>query len=85
MLQTSPLAALAAGVYLGSLDPEAIRVDLYAEATDGGEPERHVMTRGRTLDRRASDQNVYWSAPYKKSLSRDGPVFRMNSPVKKWL
>ena len=30
-------------------------------------------------------QNVYWIAEYRKSLSLSGPVFRMNSPVKKWL
>jgi len=37
-------------VYLGGLDPEAVRVELYAEPTTGGEPERHVMARGRKLD-----------------------------------
>jgi glycogen phosphorylase len=37
-------------VYLGRLDPEAVRVELYADAADGAQPERHVMTRGRTLD-----------------------------------
>jgi hypothetical protein len=30
-------------------------------------------------------QNVYCSAPYRKSLSRDGPVLRINSPAKKRL
>src|SRR2546427_12564850 len=37
-------------VYLGRLDPEAVRVELYAEAANGGEPERHAMARGRKLD-----------------------------------
>ena len=37
-------------VYIGHLDPEAVRVELYAEPTDSGEPERHVMARGRELD-----------------------------------
>jgi hypothetical protein len=30
-------------------------------------------------------QSVCWNAPYGKSLSRDSPVFRINSPVKKSL
>lgn len=34
---------------LGGLDPEAVRVELYADPTDGGEPARHVMARDRTL------------------------------------
>ena len=37
-------------VYLGRLDAEAVRVELYAEAANGKEPERHVMARGRKLD-----------------------------------
>jgi starch phosphorylase len=37
-------------VYLGRLDPEAVRVELYAEAANGGGPERHAMARGRKLD-----------------------------------
>jgi len=37
-------------VYIGHLDPDAVRVELYAEPTDSGEPERHVMARGRELD-----------------------------------
>ncbi len=34
---------------LGGLDPEAVRVELYADPTDGGEPARHVLARDRTL------------------------------------
>jgi len=37
-------------VYLGRLHPDAARVELYAEAATGGEPERHPMARGRKLD-----------------------------------
>jgi starch phosphorylase len=37
-------------VYLGRLDPDAVRVELYAEAANGGEPERHAMARGPKLD-----------------------------------
>jgi starch phosphorylase len=34
---------------LGRLDPEAVRVELFAETTDGAEPERHVMARASTV------------------------------------
>jgi starch phosphorylase len=37
-------------VYLGRLDSETVRVELYAEAANGGGPERHAMARGRKLD-----------------------------------
>ena len=37
-------------LHLGALDPEAVRVELYANPVDGGEPERHVMVRARRLD-----------------------------------
>ena len=36
-------------VYLGNLDPDGVRVELYADPVNG-EPVRHVMARGRTLD-----------------------------------
>ncbi|HUH98703.1 MAG TPA: alpha-glucan family phosphorylase [Anaerolineales bacterium] len=41
--------AFEADVYLGSLDPEGLEVELYAEGTNGGERERHAMKRGRQL------------------------------------
>src|SRR5436309_10277901 len=37
-------------VFLGRLDADAVRVELYAEAANGKGPERHVMVRGRKLD-----------------------------------
>jgi starch phosphorylase len=37
-------------VYLGRLDPEAVRVELYADPATGEPPERHVMARRRALD-----------------------------------
>ena len=37
-------------VHLGDLDPEAVRVELYADGAAGGEPERHVMARGPKLE-----------------------------------
>jgi glycogen phosphorylase len=36
-------------VYLGELDPDAVRVELFAEASDGRDAIRHVMTRGDQL------------------------------------
>ena len=37
-------------VGLGHLDPQTVRVELYADALTGGEPERHAMKRARRLD-----------------------------------
>ena len=34
-------------VYLGSLDPDSVRVELYADGVNGGELERQAMMRGR--------------------------------------
>jgi starch phosphorylase len=36
-------------VYLDELDPDAVQVELYAEALDTGDPVRHVMVRGEPL------------------------------------
>jgi len=38
-----------AQVCLGGLDPQAVRVELYADGLDGGDPERREMTRIRQL------------------------------------
>src|SRR5262245_12036638 len=37
-------------VYLGRVDPDAVRVELYADSANGAPSERHVMARGRKLD-----------------------------------
>ncbi len=37
-------------LYLGELDPEAVRVELYADGLQGGAPERHAMKRLRRLE-----------------------------------
>ena len=37
-------------VYLGGLDPDAVRVELYADAIDGEGPACLPLTRGRRLD-----------------------------------
>jgi starch phosphorylase len=36
-------------LHLDEMDPDAIHVELYAEAADGGEPVRQPMTRGGSL------------------------------------
>jgi starch phosphorylase len=36
-------------VFLGSLDPESVRIELYADGVNGGEPERQEMRRGQQL------------------------------------
>ncbi len=36
-------------VYLSNLDPDAVRVELYAEGVNGGDPVRQEMTRGQQL------------------------------------
>jgi len=36
-------------IYLGSLDPNSVRVELYADGVNGGEPEHHEMKRGEPL------------------------------------
>ncbi len=36
-------------VYLGSLDPNSVRVELYADGVNGGEPARQEMKRGQQL------------------------------------
>jgi starch phosphorylase len=38
-----------AQVYLGELDPAAVRVELYAEPQDGGQPVRQTMAQGQPL------------------------------------
>ncbi len=37
-------------VYLGRLDPGALRVELFADPIDGGEAERHTMARGPLIE-----------------------------------
>jgi starch phosphorylase len=36
-------------VYLGSLDPGSVRVEIYADGVKGGEPECQEMRRGQSL------------------------------------
>jgi starch phosphorylase len=55
-------------VYLDELDPEAVRVELFADAKDGGAPLRHAMTRGQQL---VGSANGYL---YTARVAADRPV-----------
>jgi starch phosphorylase len=43
-------------VYLGSLDPNSVRVELYADGVNGGEPDRQEMR--RSLNQQLADQGI---------------------------
>jgi starch phosphorylase len=58
-----------AQVYLGGLDPDAIRVELFADPIDGGEPLRQVMTRRRTLEGPRPDYEYTTSVPVSRPIS----------------
>jgi starch phosphorylase len=45
-----PERRVTVSVHLGGIDPESVRVELYANPVDDGRPERHAMKRTRTLD-----------------------------------
>jgi starch phosphorylase len=46
-------------VYLGSLDPDSVRVELYADGVNGGEPEQQAMTRGRGQQSTDASSTLY--------------------------
>jgi starch phosphorylase len=48
---------------LGGVDPEAVRVELYADPLNGGEPERHVMARARPLEGPDNGYEYHVSVP----------------------
>jgi starch phosphorylase len=60
-------------LYLGRLDPEAVRVELYAEPTAGGEPERHVMARGRKLDGPGNGHEYRVTVPAGRAIADYSP------------
>jgi starch phosphorylase len=57
-------------VYLGGLDPDAVRVELYADGLNGSEPVRVVMTRGGKLAG-AGDAYIYSSTFPASRLASD--------------
>jgi starch phosphorylase len=50
-------------VDLGRLDPESVRVELFAEPTNGAEPERHLMARESTAPRSGTRYEYAVSVP----------------------
>ncbi len=56
-------------LYLGRLDPEAVRCELYAEAANGREPEHHAMARGRKLDGAGNGYEYSVSIPAVRAIS----------------
>jgi len=54
-------------VYLGALDPESVRVELYADPSDGRPPFRQAMIRGRKLDAPGEGYVYTASAPASRS------------------
>jgi starch phosphorylase len=55
-------------VRLGGLDPEAVRVELYADPVNDGEPERHAMERARKLDEPGQGYEYCVSLPATRTL-----------------
>ena len=55
-------------VWLGGLDPEAVRVELYADPANDGEPERHAMERARKLDEPGQGYEYCVSLPAARAL-----------------
>ena len=56
-------------VHLGGLNPEAVRVELFADPVDGGEPGRQAMARGRKLDGPATGYEYAASVPASRSAA----------------
>jgi starch phosphorylase len=46
-------------IQLGDLSPEFVQVELYANALNGGSPERHVMTREKLPEQASTTQTLY--------------------------
>jgi starch phosphorylase len=72
---------LGVDVHLGRLDPDAVRVELYADATDGGEPLRHVMARGRKLEGAAAGYEYTGRVPAARPLGDYTPRLVPHHPA----
>ena len=66
---------------LGGLDPEAVRVELYANAVDGGPPERHAMERIRTLDESGDGYEYSVSIPAARAVGDYTPRLVPHHPI----
>ena len=72
---------VAVEVRLGGLDPEAARVELYANAVDGGPPERHAMERTRTLDESGDGYEYAVSIPAARAVGDYTPRLVPHHPI----
>jgi starch phosphorylase len=67
-------------MYLGGLAPEAVRVELYADPSPGGEPEHHPMERARALDEAGDGHEYRVSIPAARPLGDYTPRLLPNHP-----
>ena len=67
-------------VHLGGLDPEAVRVELYANAVDDGQPERHAMERARKVDESGAGYEYCVSIPAARALGDYTPRLLPHHP-----
>jgi starch phosphorylase len=72
---------VAVEVRFGGLDPEAARVELYANAVDGGPPERHAMERTRTLDESGDGYEYCASIPATRAVGDYTPRLVPHHPI----
>ena len=72
---------VAVEVRLGGLDPEAARVELYANSVDGGPPERHAMERTRTLDESGDGYEYSASIPAARAVGDYTPRLVPHHPI----
>ena len=72
---------VAVEVRLGGLDPEAARVELYANAVDGGPPERHAMERTRTLDESGDGYEYSANIPAARAVGDYTPRLVPHHPI----
>ena len=68
-------------VHLGGLDPEAVRVELYANAVSGGPPERHPMERARKLDEAGDGYEYSVTIPAVRALGDYTPRLLPHHPL----
>jgi starch phosphorylase len=67
-------------VHLGGLAPEAVRVELYADPSHDGQPERHTMERARKLDGTGDGYEYRVSIPAGRPLGDYTPRLVPNHP-----
>jgi starch phosphorylase len=67
-------------VHLGGLDPEAVRIELYANPVDHGRAERHAMTRTRALDEAGGGFEYVASIPATGAVQDYTPRLLPNHP-----